>query len=74
MSHDTQIVVNQTTTLRTMSIHDASELFSLVDRNRNYLRQFLGWVDSNRAEGDSEIFIRNVIDSNLRGGTLILGL
>jgi ribosomal-protein-serine acetyltransferase len=32
--------------LRLLQIHDSSQLFQLVDKNRKHLRQWLPWVDS----------------------------
>lgn len=37
---------------------DADELFALVDRGRERLRRWLGWVDANRSAEDSLAFIR----------------
>lgn len=45
--------------LRLIEEKDAGELFALVDKNRKYLRKFLGWVDFNQSESDSLGFIRN---------------
>ena len=41
------IPVNDDITLVLLQPHHAEELFSLVDKNRQHLRQFLPWVDSN---------------------------
>ena len=37
---------------------DADELFSLTDANRDYLRQWLPWLDSVRRVDDTRTFIR----------------
>lgn len=46
----------------------AGELYALVDRNRDSLREWLGWVDATRGPSD----VREFIESELRafaGGT-----
>lgn len=39
------IYVDKNTKLRLLDIQDGNELFHLVDKNRQYLRQWLPWVD-----------------------------
>ncbi|MGB3297409.1 MAG: GNAT family protein [Phormidesmis sp.] len=51
--------------LRPLSPSDADVLFSLVDSNRLYLRQWLPWLDNNQSVDDSLEFIR---DSRERAG------
>ena len=34
--------------LRPVCLEDASEIFSLVDKSRDSLRQFLPWLDHNK--------------------------
>ncbi|HEY7346897.1 MAG TPA: GNAT family protein [Ktedonobacterales bacterium] len=47
--------------LRLLEMRHAEELFTLVDQNRFYLRQWLGWVDSNQSILDSRSFIRGAL-------------
>ena len=54
--------------LRTYQISDAQELINLIDKNRDYLRAWLPWLDQNNKVEDSENFIRftqNQLDQNL---------
>ncbi len=37
------------------------ELFSLIDRNRTYLRTWLPWLDNNNSPQDSEDFLRHCL-------------
>lgn len=53
--------------LRTLLEEDAGELFRLVDANREHLRRWLPWVDSNAAEEDSLDFIRRDAEKDLAG-------
>ncbi len=46
-------------TLRQLGKIDAPSLFALTDKNRDYLRQFLPWLDRTRTVADTEWFITN---------------
>lgn len=43
--------------LRLLQESNAEELFSLVDRNRQFLREWLPWLDGNKMLADSQAFI-----------------
>ena len=43
--------------LRQLETKDAASLFALTDKNRDYLRQFLPWLDRTRTVTDTEWFI-----------------
>lgn len=49
--------------LSQLSPEDAPELFSLVDTNRKYLREWLPWLDSNTELTDTQSFIQFTLDS-----------
>lgn len=49
--------VDEDVALKPLETHDASALFSLIEENRSYLREWLPWLDSNRHEHDSRAFI-----------------
>lgn len=51
--------IDQHLVLRPFELQDADALFKLVDNNRDYLRQWLPWLDSNQTVGDSLEFIRS---------------
>lgn len=46
--------------LRPLNLRDAKTLFPLVEANRERLRRWLPWVDSNRSALDSRAFILRV--------------
>ncbi|SRR6266567_5323980 len=52
------ITIDQDTELRTIEERDAREIFRLVDRDREYLREWLPWVDYTRSVEDELAFIR----------------
>jgi ribosomal-protein-serine acetyltransferase len=43
--------------LRLICLDDAAELFALTDTNREYLRQWLPWLDRTQSVDDTEEFI-----------------
>ena len=45
--------------LRLVEEADAEKLFGLIDRNRQYLRRWLPWVDGNMTINDTLAFIRH---------------
>lgn len=38
--------VDEEVELRLITQHDADEIFEMIDRSRDYLREWLGWLDS----------------------------
>lgn len=52
--------INSQITLQKFEAHHASELFSLVDNNHQYLKKWLGWVDGVREVQNSLNFISQV--------------
>lgn len=52
-----RIRVDDEVELETVAEGDAVDLFALTDRNREYLRRWLPWVDSTRSVADTRAFI-----------------
>lgn len=52
------LVVRKELRLKPLEIENAPDLFHLVDRNRSYLREFLGWLDCNLSESSTVDFIQ----------------
>jgi ribosomal-protein-serine acetyltransferase len=50
--------------LKILKPEDADSLFSLVDSNRFYLRQWLPWVDTNATLENSKHFIQSTIEQH----------
>ena len=55
-----EIVAGNGLVLRAVAASEASTLFGLVDGNREYLGQFLPWIDSTKSVRDSASFIRSI--------------
>lgn len=51
--------VDEEISLRMLSIRDADALFQLTDQSREYLREWLPWVDETKTIDDSRSFIKN---------------
>jgi ribosomal-protein-serine acetyltransferase len=54
--------VRQDIYLQLLEERHAAEVFSLVDRDRDYLRPWLPWVDSTVTEDDTLSFIRSTLE------------
>ncbi|MBF9252792.1 GNAT family N-acetyltransferase [Pontibacter sp. 172403-2] len=54
------IPVAESLYLRPVAVSDAPVLFSLIDKQRPYLRQWLPFVDASREVGDTEMFLQYV--------------
>ena len=66
--------VDAFTRLRELTGEDAGALYALVDGNRNYLRQWLPWVDRQQGSQDSAQFIEGARRDNQAGIALTLGI
>ncbi len=55
------IKIDDDTELRTFEEEDAEEVFAAVERNREYLREWLPWLDGNRSVEDTRVFIRQAL-------------
>eukprot|EP01132_Coremiostelium_polycephalum_P000183 gene183-244_t len=52
----------------------AKELFSLIDSNRDYLKQWLGWLDVNLSSSDSAKFIDHATKQFEAAASVITGI
>lgn len=60
--------------IRSLQLTDVHELFSLIDDNRNYLRQWLPWLDDTKTPADTHNFIRNAIEQFGDTGAIIAAI
>ena len=61
------IRVDEEIELRLVTASDAPRIFALTDRDREYLREWLPWVDGTRTVEDTEGFVRRALDQVQRG-------
>ena len=54
------ILISDRFSLKPLELRDAEQLFRVTDNNRQYLRQWLPWLDSIKRVEDSRAFIRAV--------------
>ncbi len=59
--------IDMNTRLRSVCSDDVAELFTLVEANRSYLRQWLAWVDETISEEDIRDFIQSSLDQLANG-------
>ena len=59
--------IGQQLSLRPLVIEDAKALFALTDANRQYLKQWLPWLDSNPKVEDTRAFIERTVESTRLG-------
>ncbi len=62
-----RIRVDEELELKLVTPDDAPRIFSLTDRDREYLREWLPWVDDTRSVVDTEGFVRRALDQMDRG-------
>jgi ribosomal-protein-serine acetyltransferase len=72
--HPARIRVDEEIELRLLRERDASELFNLTDRNREYLRRWLPWVDATRSPKDTLTFIKTGLDQLTRNDGFQVGI
>jgi ribosomal-protein-serine acetyltransferase len=60
--------------LRVLRPYEAGALFSLVQENREHLRQWLPWIDATRSPVDSRRFLEISYAGFLRGGGFNFGI
>lgn len=60
--------------LKLLELEHADELFALVDRNREYLRKHLPWLDMNRTVEDLKRYISMTLEQRKDSQNLVTGI
>lgn len=60
--------------LRFLKLKNAQALYSLVEKNRNYLRQWLQWLDETKSVEDTKKFIINTQKKFTSGEAVYFGI
>jgi ribosomal-protein-serine acetyltransferase len=66
------IKVDEDIFLSELSVHNAKELFDLVNGNRNHLRKWLSWVDKTRDINNTIDYIQSTQQQDIYSGRLVL--
>jgi ribosomal-protein-serine acetyltransferase len=64
--------VDDEITLKELEIETAEKLFGLIDTNREYLREWLSWVDNTSTIDDTIFYIQNLFKQDLYSGRYVL--
>ena len=56
-------IINGDLILKPHDLQTAPMLFAMIDRNRDHLKRFFGWVDATKEVKDSEVFIQKSIEA-----------
>jgi ribosomal-protein-serine acetyltransferase len=59
-----EIIIEQSLHLRRLQVDSAPEIFHAIDQDREYLRQWLPFVDQTRKKEDTEIFIKSILHTS----------
>ncbi len=60
--------------LRLLEERHAEALFAVMDQNRQYLRQWLPWLDDNNSPDDTRSFIKSTLQQFANGTGLTAGI
>lgn len=56
--------VDKNIKLSKVKLGEAEELYALTDESRDYLREWLPWVDSTQSPDDTRVFIQNALEQD----------
>ncbi|CEA00078.1 Putative ribosomal N-acetyltransferase YdaF [Metalysinibacillus saudimassiliensis] len=68
------MTVNDKVSLQLLEPQHAAALFAIVDREREYLRQWLGWLDNKRSVQTQALFIGSGLKQFAEGKGLTTGI
>ena len=66
--------LDENTELSILEPLHAEELFALIDRNRNYLRRWLPWVDGTKSPDDTREFRKQALHQFAEDGSIVAGI
>ncbi|WP_342442994.1 GNAT family protein [Lysinibacillus sp. FSL K6-0057] len=67
-----QITINQDLALRMITPEDAEKVFALTDASREYLKEWLPWLDFTRELADTKAYIEGCIKGHKANSSLSL--
>lgn len=66
--------IDDDTYLKLLDVEDAQEMFALTDASRDYLREWLPWVDHTKSMADSRVFIEGTKKQFAAGNGFQVGI
>ena len=66
--------VTDSIVLRLLQEHHATEMFAVIEQNREHLRQWLSWLDGTTEVEHSRKFIKQCLDDYLTSAAFICGI
>ena len=69
-----EIKVDNQITLRQLMLDEADQLYRLVDNNREYLKEWLPWVEGTQGSEDSKKFISETLEKREDGNEYGYGI
>ena len=69
-----ELLVEQGLELRQIRLDDAEDLFAAVDANREYLREWLPWLDGTNNVDDETSFIASTLEEYGRGDGVLYAI
>ncbi|WP_155590588.1 GNAT family N-acetyltransferase [Lysinibacillus cavernae] len=67
-----QITIDQDLSLRTITLEDAETVFALTDASREYLKEWLPWLDYTKDVVDTRTYIESCINGHEANSSLSL--
>jgi ribosomal-protein-serine acetyltransferase len=67
-------IIREDVYLEILEERHAAEVFSLVDQDRSYLREWLPWVDATQAQDDTVSFVRSALEQFASGKGFVAGI
>ncbi len=67
-----QITIDQDLSLRTITLEDAEKVFTLTDASREYLKEWLPWLDYTKEVADTKAYIEGCIKGHESKSSLSL--
>lgn len=67
-----QITINQELSLRTISLRDTEKVFALTNASREYLKEWLPWLDYTKEVADTRAYIESCIKGHEANSSLSL--
>lgn len=69
-----EIIVNEQIVLKTLNLNDVEERYAVIDKNREFLRKWLGWLDMYESSKDLVEYTKFCQDKEKNGDGFTFGI